>query len=183
MRVDVPTSTVVIDGHTFPCASYIAPLHEHCQDDPTMAPDYERVIESEDDDVWIPTENGLLVHVEAHAKDSSYAGTYQVSLWWPWCTPTLEYLEIPDSDDAYWTIDTCRYNAQKDWIEPFKRGSGQWIWYGCEEWWVAEFIPRIAHKTVHDEEMRGNPRVKLISLAEGVRLERERIKARAADRN
>src|SRR5688500_1054072 len=146
---------VTIADVVFPCVTIICPPHE--RDKLSRVVDdnhpWHYALPSSETEVWVPCENGLLVHVEEYAVDSKYfrLGLLQVNTWFPWCIEDEEFRYIAESEDAYWTPMAATFVDGTFIPEPTSANAvvrGRWLHMECEPEWVAESIQRWSKKPV-----------------------------------
>jgi hypothetical protein len=139
VRIDVPASTVTLDGRRFPAALVICPPTDADPDEPEV----DRVLGAPVNsgmETWVPLENGLLVSVQEHERRGLELALYCRTCEW---------------EDAVWLPHDVGLVGDE-----FVEGAFS-VWTGCDEDWAVEHILRLAGKPLRQP---AGPPVKLVPL-------------------
>lgn len=166
MIIDYATSTVTIGGQRFPCAAAICPLHESR---PTEAEQARAIATGERTpmphtglrpgrDLYIPTENGLIFHVEEYDSEPE-----------PWLALAVdaracyEHTDFADGETMWLPQSVAMLDGTLfAYTGLASRGVKTCSWTRAEPEWVAETIIRLSQKPFTQPV---GPKVRLVSIS------------------
>jgi hypothetical protein len=168
MMLDFAASRVIIAGRSFPGCGLICP-----QPEDRLETDAERLLGNDwyrggkDHQfhllVFVPMENGALAAVGGAYPTRAGDPTYDLMLFHPSCERS------DDQPDWMWMPVDMELAHGSGTLRPHRfvrrRLAGIAIWTQADEDWLAEFIPRLAHRRV-DPPFPPGPPARLIRLDE-----------------